>query len=457
MKNNPYLFVEKTKLRKKITSVTKKQFYISIGLVTLILMSYYFLFGIIISLVQQYLTTLAYLAIIPSIYLFVKKYWHISENQPIIYRHLSIPLSNKYLFQFYFYKIVHSPWGVYFALITLPIWLNQLIYFSFSVFINFFLLYLWIHSISLILVTLYQRFVPARIQQMIAWLTYLIVFGIIIYFIYFPSNITIDLKVLFTLFHQINLSLTLNYPLSISIILLLVSILNYFVFLKLFTVKKSRHKIWVKNRLSLFSSISFYFLDKIGFLNYGFFYKDMVFIRNNLSELNFILFPCLISFGLLISNQTTIYPSLGNIAFLSLWLTSNVTEKLIKNEKTMKPFIQGNFIQFNRMAFEKRTLIVVFVTFIVFIWCSILALFFNYNFYIILHGLSITFFLALAYTQSIIKKAFDKEWLSSIVGLLFTTPLLICIGIVKNSYLLYLLLLIYSCILIILRRHYTHE
>lgn len=457
MKNNPYLFVEKNKLRQKITALTKKQLYLLIGLVTLILMSYYVLFGMIIFLVQEYLTTLAYLAVIPSIYLFIKKYWTISENQQIIYRHLSLPLSNTYLLQFYFCKIVHSPWGVYFTLIILPLWVHQLVYFSFSIFINFFLLYLSIHSMILIVVALYQRFVPAKIQQMIAWLTYLIVFGIIIYLIYFPSNITIDLKQLFTFFHQVNWHLTLNYPPSISMTLLLVGLLNYFVFLKIFTVKKSRHKLWPKNRLSLFSTISFHFLDRIGLLNYGFFYKDMIFIRNSLSELKFVLFPCLISFGLLISNQTTPYPSLGNIAFLSLWLTSNTTEKLIKNEKTIKPFIQGNFIQFNRMAFEKRTLIVVFVTLIVFIWCSILALFFNYHLDIILHGLSITFFLALSYTQSIIRKALDKEWFSGIVGLFCATPVLICIGLVENNFLLYLLLLIYNCILIILRRHYAHE
>src|SRR5699024_8145074 len=106
-----------------------------------------------------------------------------------------------------------------------------------------------------------------------------------------------------------------------------------FLFTRTYTVRIYGGTMQSKDPSGSFVNRVLAVLSKVKVLNYGFFYKDSLMLVRGLKDLSFVMLPFLFSLGMLLGSENLSSAFMGNVTFLSLWLTSNATEKLIKIEK----------------------------------------------------------------------------------------------------------------------------
>lgn len=454
MKKNPYIFAEINALKKNIRSLTKSQKYLIVFLLIITLSLYYFFLAFMIISFREIFTLISYGSLLPSLYLFCKHYRQLTQNYSLTYRHLSLPLSDKKLFGLYLYKMICSPWGLYQCLVIMPILSNQLIYYGFSGSANYLSLFILLHVTMLSIMAFIQKWISTYVQLIIAWISYLIIFCAIIFIIYFLPYDERLLGLFANVANVVN-NWEFNYPMLFTFMFWLFIVGLLFLFTRIYTVRIYDRTIQNKDSSISFVNKTLAVLSKVKVLNYGFFYKDSLMLVRSLKDLSFVMLPFLFSLGMLLGSENLSSAFMGNVTFLSLWLTSNATEKLIKIEKENVPILQGGFINIKRMKFEKQVAIISFVILMITIWNSFLTLLFNYNPVHLLHNIAITFFLSLAYVQGMGIKGFGKAWISSILGIIFILPIVIILEVVTKTYLLYSLLIIYNSLLIVLRRNYA--
>lgn len=454
MKKNPYIFAEINALKKNIRSLTKSQKYLIVFLLIITLSLYYFFLEFMIISFREILTLISYGSLLPGLYLFCKHYWKLTQNYSLTYRHLSLPLSDKTLFELYLYKLICSPWGLYQCLVIMPILSNQFIYYGFGGSANYLSLFILLHVTMLSIMAFIQKWISTHVQLIIAWISYLIIFCAIIFIIYFLPYDERLLGLFANVANVVN-NWEFNYPILFTFMFWLFIVGLLFLFTRIYTVRIYDRTIQNKDSSISFVNKTLAILSKVKVLNYGFFYKDSLMLVRGLKDLSFVMLPFLFSLGMLLGSENLSSAFMGNVTFLSLWLTSNATEKLIKIEKENVSILQGGFINIKRMKFEKQVAIISFVILMITIWNSFLTLLFNYNPVLLLHNIAITFFLSLAYVQGMGIKGFRKAWISSILGIIFILPIVIILEVVTKTYLLYSLLIIYNSLLIVLRRNYA--
>lgn len=353
MKNNPYIFAEIKSLKKNIRSITKKQQYLILFLLIILLSLYYFFLAFIIIFFREIFTLISYGSLLPSLYLFCKHYWQLTQNYSLTYRHLSLPLSDKKLFGLYLYKMICSPWGLYQCLVIMPILSNQFIYYGFGGSANYLSLFILLHVTMLCIMAFIQKWISTHVQLIIAWISYLIIFCAIIFIIYFLPYDERLLRLLVKVANVMN-GWEFNYPMLFTFMFWLLIMGLLFLFTRIYTVRIYGGTMQSKDPSGSFVNRVLAVLSKVKVLNYGFFYKDSLMLVRGLKDLSFVMLPFLFSLGMLLGSENLSSAFMGNVTFLSLWLTSNATEKLIKIDKNRErkcPYFTRWFHKYKKNEF----------------------------------------------------------------------------------------------------------